>query len=150
MTPITEVGLDRLKEKLESLREDRLYWVEKKEDAKSQGSSEDNSEYQLAVEEMEKIENNISKVEGMILSSKVIDYSDFSIESVKFGLTVILENDETKEKFTYQIVGTNEADPSLGKISNVSPLGAVLLGKEVDDEVSSRDDTFVILEIKNI
>ena len=150
MTPITEVGLDRLKEKLESLREDRLYWVEKKEDAKSQGSSEDNSEYQLAVEEMEKIENNISKVEGMILSSKVIDYSDFSIESVKFGLTVILENDETKEKFTYQIVGTNEADPSLGKISNVSPLGAVLLGKEVADEVSSRDDTFVILEIKNI
>lgn len=150
MTPITEVGLDRLKEKLESLREDRLYWVEKKEDAKSQGSSEDNSEYQLAVEEMEKIENNISKVEGMILSSKVIDYSDFSIESVKFGLTVILENDETKEKFTYQIIGTNEADPSLGKISNVSPLGAVLLGKEVDDEVSSRDDTFVILEIKNI
>lgn len=150
MTPITEAGLLKLKDKLESLRQDRAYWVDKKEDAKSQGSSEDNSEYQLAVEEMEKIENNISKVEVMILNSKVIDYSSLDVESVKFGLTVILENDETKEKFTYQIVGTNEADPSIGKISNISPLGSILLGKQVDDEVSSRDDTFVILEIKNI
>lgn len=150
MKPITKKGLEKLKNNIETLKELRLDFLKKKEDSFTQGSDlSENAEYIFATEEMYKIEKKINEIEQEIMKSKIIDYSTFPADSVKFGLTVTLVSDE-QENRVFQIVGSSETDIENNKLSVESPLGISLLGKVVGDEVYIGDHLYEISKIENI
>lgn len=150
MKPITKEGLEKLKKNIEALKELRLDFLQKKEDSFTQGSDlSENAEYIFATEEMYKIDKKINEVEQEIMKSKIIDYSTFPADSVKFGLTVTLVSDEQEDRI-FQIVGSSETDIENNKLSVESPLGISLLGKVVGDEVYIGDYLYEISKIENI
>lgn len=150
MKPITKEGLEKLKNHIEILKELRLDFLKKKEDSFTQGSDlSENAEYIFATEEMYKIEKKINEIEQEIMKSKIIDYSTFPADSVKFGLTVTLVSDEQGDRI-FQIVGSSETDIENNKLSVESPLGISLLGKVVGDEVYIGDHLYEISKIENI
>lgn len=150
MKPITKEGLEKLKKNIEALKELRLDFLKKKEDSFTQGSDlSENAEYIFATEEMYKIDKKINEVEQDIMKSKIIDYSTFPADSVKFGLTVTLVSDEQEDRI-FQIVGSSETDIENNKLSVESPLGISLLGKVVGDEVYIGDYLYEISKIENI
>lgn len=150
MKPITKKGLEKLKNNIETLKELRLDFLKKKEDSFTQGSDlSENAEYIFATEEMYKIEKKINEIEQEIMKSKIIDYSTFPADSVKFGLTVTLVSDEQGDRI-FQIVGSSETDIENNKLSVESPLGISLLGKVVGDEVYIGDHLYEISKIENI
>ena len=150
MKPITKEGLEKLKNNIETLKELRLDFLKKKEDSFTQGSDlSENAEYIFATEEMYKIEKKINEIEQEIMKSKIIDYSTFPADSVKFGLTVTLVSDEQGDRI-FQIVGSSETDIENNKLSVESPLGISLLGKVVGDEVYIGDHLYEISKIENI
>lgn len=150
MKPITKKGLEKLKNNIETLKELRLDFLKKKEDSFTQGSDlSENAEYIFATEEMYKIEKKINEIEQEIMKSKIIDYSTFPADSVKFGLTVTLVSDEQEDRI-FQIVGSSETDIENNKLSVESPLGISLLGKVVGDEVYIGDHLYEISKIENI
>ena len=125
-------------------------FLKKKEDSFTQGSDlSENAEYIFATEEMYKIEKKINEIEQEIMKSKIIDYSTFPSDSVKFGLTVTLVSDEQEDRM-FQIVGSSETDIENNKLSVESPLGISLLGKVVGDEVYIGDHLYEISKIENI
>ena len=147
-TPITQAGLDNLKHKFNELKKERVILVEKKEEAYAEGDPAENTEYILAVEELKALENVMSQYEEKIFNSEIVDPSSFSTDSVKFGLSVILENVNNPEDLrTFTIVGTNEVDVNNGRISNISPLGKSLMFKVLDDEVFIGEETYFIKQI---
>ncbi len=150
MKPITKEGLEKLKNNIEILKELRLDFLKKKEDSFTQGSDlSENAEYIFATEEMYKIEKKINEIEQEIMKSKIIDYSTFPADSVKFGLTVTLVSDEQGDRI-FKIVGSSETDIENNKLSVESPLGISLLGKVVGDEVYIGDHLYEISKIENI
>ncbi len=150
MKPITKEGLEKLKNNIETLKELRLDFLKKKEDSFTQGSDlSENAEYIFATEEMYKIEKKINEIEQEIMKSKIIDYSTFPADSVKFGLTVTLVSDEQGDRI-FKIVGSSETDIENNKLSVESPLGISLLGKVVGDEVYIGDHLYEISKIENI
>lgn len=150
MKPITKEGLEKLKRNIEALKELRLDFLKKKEDSFTQGGDlSENAEYIFATEEMYKIEKKINEIEQEIMKSKIIDYSTFPADSVKFGLTVTLVSDEQEDRI-FQIVGSSETDIENNKLSVESPLGMSLLGKVVGDEVYIGEYLYEISEIENI
>lgn len=150
MKPITKEGLEKLKKNIEALKELRLDFLKKKEDSFTQGSDlSENAEYIFATEEMYKIDKKINEFEQEVMKSKIIDYSTFPADSVKFGLTVTLASDEQEDRI-FQIVGSSETDIENNKLSVESPLGISLLGKVVGDEVYIGDYLYEISEIENI
>lgn len=147
-TPITESGLHNLKLKFNKMKEERLILVKKKEEVYQEGDPSENTEYILVVEELKYLEYIMSQHEEKIFNSEVIDSSSFSIDTVKFGLSVILENiNNDKDLKTFTIVGTNEVNVNEGKISNISPLGKSLMFKSLDDEVFIGEETYFIKQI---
>ncbi len=150
MKPITKEGLEKLKNNIETLKELRLDFLKKKEDSFTQGSDlSENAEYIFATEEMYKIEKKLKEIEQEIMKSKIIDYSTFPTDSVKFGLTVTLVSDEQEDRI-FKIVGSSETDIENNKLSVESPLGISLLGKVVGDEVYIGEHLYEISKIKNI
>ena len=150
MKPITKEGLEKLKNNIEILKELRLDFLKKKEDSFTQGSDlSENAEYIFATEEMYKIEKKLKEIEQEIMKSKIIDYSTFPTDSVKFGLTVTLVSDEQEDRI-FKIVGSSETDIENNKLSVESPLGISLLGKVVGDEVYIGEHLYEISKIENI
>lgn len=150
MKPITKEGLEKLKNNIETLKELRLDFLKKKEDSFTQGSDlSENAEYIFATEEMYKIEKKLKEIEQEIMKSKIIDYSTFPTDSVKFGLTVTLVSDEQENRI-FKIVGSSETDIENNKLSVESPLGISLLGKVVGDEVYIGEHLYEISKIENI
>ncbi len=136
---LTAEGLRKLKEELElrstTKREEIL---ERIKDARSQGDLSENSEYDQAREDQGFNEGRIQELEEMIKNAVVIDEdinNDDNGDVVNLGSTVMLEDVEFGDVETYTIVGTVEADPFNGLISNDSPVGAAVLGKKAGDEV---------------
>ena len=95
----------------------------------------ENAEYHAAKEAQSLNEGRISELEDMIARAEVIDVSKLSGDSVKFGATVELEDEDTEETKTYQIVGDQEADVKDGKVSISSPISRALIGKSEGDSV---------------
>ena len=132
-TYLTPDGLTNLKQELEELRTHRRQDVaERIQKAKEIGGTVDNAEYDEAKNEQAFIEGRILTLDSLI-SNAVIIYSDSgSSGMVRIGSKVsVLDQRGKKQK--YAIVGSTEADPLKGKISNVSPIGKALLGKKVGD-----------------
>lgn len=131
---LTREGLADLKEKLSLLKTERRREIaEAIHTAKEQGDLSENAEYVSAKEEQRRLEEEIAELEATVKHAKVITKSDDKIH-IDLGDTVTLEcNGEEK---TYIIVGSDEANPLEGRISNESPMGQALLGRKMGDQVN--------------
>ena len=101
--------------------------------ARSQGDLSENAEYDEARNEQAKNEARILELKALIENAEVIDESTLDISVVNLGSTVKVQNEATGAEITYSIVGSNESDPFHGKISDLSPIGAALMGKRAGD-----------------
>lgn len=130
---LTKEGLVELQDKLHELKTTRRREIaEAIHSAKEQGDLSENAEYASAKEEQNRIEQEISELEQTLKQAQVI--TKVGSDKVSIGNIVTLHCDG-KEK-TYRVVGSNEADPLQGKISNESPFGQALLGKAQGEKVS--------------
>ena len=136
-TVLTYDGLKRLEEELQELKIVRRKEVaEKIKEARGQGDLSENAEYDAAKEEQAEVEARIVILEKMLRNAEVIDEEDLNKEIIAIGSTVTLFDAEFQEEIVYTIVGSAEADPLHGKISNESPLGAALLQKTAGEAIS--------------
>ncbi|MCL2852653.1 MAG: transcription elongation factor GreA [Defluviitaleaceae bacterium] len=134
---LTFDGLKKLETELQVLKTERRKEVaEKIKDARGQGDLSENAEYDSAKEEQAEIEARIAVLEKMLRNAEVIDEEELSEGYVNVGNRVVVLDREFNEQVEYSIVGSAEADPLKGKISNESPLGAALLGRVAGDVVT--------------
>jgi len=133
---ITEEGLAKLEEELEHLKTVRRPEVaERIRQSKELASTQNNAEFDDAKNEQAFVEGRILTIEKMITDATIIDEEHaHHASSVEVGSTVTVSEGKGKET-EFQIVGSAEADPSAGKISNESPVGLALLGRRVGDAV---------------
>ena len=133
---LTNEGLTKLQDELDNLKN-----VRRKENtaalkvAKSFGDLSENSEYDEAKNEQAEIEARIAEIENMLKNAEIIDEDTVTTDVVSVGIKVKVNDLEDKEEAEYFIVGSTEADPMKGKISDESPLGMALLGHKVGDVV---------------
>ena len=133
---LTSQGLEKLEKELEYLKTVKRQEVAAEiKVALGYGDLSENSEYDEAKNKQAQMEIRIVEIETMLKNAKVIDEADISTETVSVGCTVKLYDVEFEEEIEYNIVGSTEADPSNGKISDESPVGSALLGKAIGDEV---------------
>ena len=150
---LTKEGYEKIvaeHEELVSVK--RAEVAERIKEAISYGDISENSEYDSAKNEQAELEEKILKLENMIRKGKIIDDADLTGEQVNLGLTVKVEDMETKDEMEYCIVGSTEADPFEGRISNESLVGKALLGKKVGDVVEIQAEVglmqYKVLEIR--
>ncbi|MEH7178844.1 transcription elongation factor GreA [Neobacillus vireti] len=135
--PMTQAGKDKLIQELEHLKSvKRKEVVERIKIARSFGDLSENSEYDSAKEEQAFVEGRITTLENMIRNAKIIEEGDIAGDSVTLGSSVTFVELPDGDEETYTIVGSAEADPFEGKISNDSPIAKSLLGKKVGDQVN--------------
>lgn len=156
-TILTAEGLVKLEAELEELRTvKRLENEERLKEAISHGDLSENSEYDSAKDEQARIEGRILELEQMVKTAKVIDNTKKRKTKVELGATVFIKDmapefEEDREQ-SYTIIGTTEADPFSGRISNESPIGMAIMGKKVGTVVTVRtplgDHQYKILKIK--
>lgn len=133
---LTFEGLKKLEEELDKLKTVRRKEVaERIKQALAFGDISENSEYDEAKNEQAQLEERIAKLESMLRNAKLIDDDEISTEIVTLGSKVVVKDLEYDEEMEYTIVGSAEADPFNGKISNESPVGSALLGKKKGDIV---------------
>ena len=135
--PMTKEGKLKLEQELENLKTvKRKDVVERIKIARSFGDLSENSEYDSAKEEQAFVEGRITTLENMIRNAKIIEESELDSDTVSLGKTVTFVELPDGDEETYSIVGSAEADPFEGKISNDSPIAKSLLGKRIGDEVA--------------
>lgn len=128
---LTKEGVADLEKERETLIAGRAAAADAIKTAREFGDLSENAEYQSARQEQEKLEARISEIEHILGSTEVITKPKGDTK-VQIGSHVTLKNSETKK---FQVVGTVEADPMNGKISDQSPIGKALLGKKLGEEV---------------
>jgi transcription elongation factor GreA len=129
--PMTAVGHKTLEEELERrIRDERPHLIDRIRQAIADDPNlVENSEYQAAKVDQEINELRIVELEDKLARADVIDVSKLSGETIRFGATVTLIDEDSEERSTWQIVGEPEADPNKKKISVASPLARALIGK---------------------
>lgn len=131
---LTKEGYNNLKEELERLLGDeRKEIAERIKTAKEYGDLSENSEYSDAKEQQSFVEGRIIEIEHLLKNAEIIDDSKADCSAVNIGCTVVLE--DAQKELKYRIVGSTEADPAKGYISNESPIGKALLGKKTGEMV---------------
>ena len=133
--PITKRGAELLKAELQRLKtQDRPAVIAAIAEARSHGDLSENAEYDAAKDRQGFIEGRIKEVEGKLAAAQIIDPATLNAGGrVVFGATVELEEEDSGEQVTYQIVGEDEADLRKGLINVGSPIGRALIGKEEGD-----------------
>jgi len=134
---LTQTGIDELKAELANLVSQRPAGAERIKYARELGDLSENAEYQTAREEQDRLETRISEVNHILKNVQTIKKPKSNGE-VKLGSTVKLKDGVTQ---TFQVVGTIEADPLNGKVSDESPIGKALLGKKVGDKLELKTPT---------
>lgn len=149
---LTYDGLKKLEDELQELKiVKRKAVAEKIKEARSQGDLSENAEYDFAKEEQAEIEARIALLEKMLRNAEVIDEEELDKGVVSVGNRVVLFDREFNEEVTYAIVGSAEANPITGTISNESPLGMALVGHTVGDVVKvEAPDGVLEFEIRGI
>ncbi|CEN28943.1 MAG: transcription elongation factor GreA [Lactococcus sp.] len=133
---MTREGFEGLEAELDNLKlVKRAEIVERIKIARSYGDLSENSEYEAAKDEQAFVEGRIATVETMIRNAEIVDNAGVKRNEVALGKTVTFTEIGEKDSETYKIVGSAEADPFNGKISNESPIAAALIGKKTGDEV---------------
>ena len=134
--PMTAEGYTRLQEELKHLKSvERPTVIRAIAEAREHGDLSENAEYHAARERQSFIEGRVLEIEDRISRAEVIDVTALSGDSVKFGATVKLADEDTDEEATYQIVGQDESDIKAGRLSVTAPLARGLIGKSVGDVV---------------
>ncbi|MTH52518.1 transcription elongation factor GreA [Bacillus mangrovi] len=135
--PMTKEGKEKLEQELEYMKTvRRKEVVERIKVARSFGDLSENSEYDSAKEDQAFVEGRITTLENMIRNAKIIVEDASNSNSVALGRTVTFQELPDGEEESYTIVGSAEADPFEGKISNDSPIAKNLIGRQVGDEVT--------------
>ena len=153
-TPMTVRGAEKLREELEYLKSDlRPKIIEAIAEARAHGDLKENAEYHAAREQQGFCEGRIQDIEGKLSKAQVIDVTKLpQTGRVVFGATVTVLKSDTEEEITYRIVGDDEADIKVGRISVNSPIARGLIGKEVDDvaliKTPAGDVEYEILEVQ--
>ena len=133
-TFMTQEGYDKTVERLNYLKTTRRQEVANKiAEARSYGDLSENSEYDIAREEQASTEAEIFDLENKLKSAVIIDPNKVDTKKVGVGCKVSITNVKTNQSFEYTIVGDTDSDPLNGMISNVSPIGAGLMGKKVNE-----------------
>jgi len=140
---ITEEKKKKLEAELSELMgPKRREILENLEYAKSLGDLSENAEYHQTREEQAKLEERIHKIGQILESSRIVSKSGGDI--IEVGSNVVVQKEGTKEEKTFQIVGSEEADTALGKISNRSPFGEALFGNKKGDVISFKTPKGVV------
>lgn len=135
--PMTQAGKQKLEQELEHLKTVvRKEVVERIKIARSFGDLSENSEYDAAKDEQAFVEGRITTIENMIRNARIISEDELSKDAVSLGNSVTFVELPEGDEETYTIVGSAEADPFEGKISNDSPIAKSLLGHKVGDQVT--------------
>ncbi|MEL3974442.1 transcription elongation factor GreA [Rossellomorea oryzaecorticis] len=135
--PMTAEGKEKLEKELENLKTvKRKEVVERIKIARSFGDLSENSEYDAAKDEQAFVEGRISTLENMIRNAKIIQEDDMNSDTVQLGKKVTFVELPDGDEESYTIVGSAEADPFEGKISNDSPIAKSLLGHKVGAKVT--------------
>ena len=151
--PMTEGSYQKLDEEIKLLKgSERQRIIKAIAEAREHGDLSENAEYHAAKEQQSHNEGRILELEDMLNRAEIIDISSLSGDSVKFGATVSLVDEDTDEKMTYQIVGDYEANVEEGRISISSPIARGLIGNETGDSVEVRtpggSKFYEILDVK--
>src|SRR5256714_2691768 len=129
--PMTAEGYSTLENELKHRQQvERPRIIQLISDARTHGDLSENAEYHAAKEQQAHNEGRIAELEDKLARAEVIDVSKLSGDTVKFGATVTLVDEDTEEKRVWQIVGEPEADAKAGRISIASPLARALVGKK--------------------
>ncbi len=132
---LTREGFDKLQEELDQLRtQRRLEIADRLHEAMEGGELIDNAEYEAAKNEQAFVEGRIKELEILLATAKIADDSR-SPDVIQVGSKVVIQEEGAEGEESYSIVGAAEANPSVGKISNESPLGRALLNKKVGEKV---------------
>ncbi|MGD2029229.1 MAG: transcription elongation factor GreA [Desulfobacterales bacterium] len=135
--PITKEGYEALKKELEYLKKvERPKNIQAIEDARSHGDLTENAEFDAAKDRQAFIDGRVSDLEYKLSRADIIDSRTLSNDRAVFASYVVLENIETGEDVTYQLVGPDEANIEKGRISVSSPLGKAIIGKKPGDEIT--------------
>ena len=154
--PMTQEGESFLREELQKLKsEDRNNIIKAIAEARKHGDLKENAEYHAAKEQQGLVESRIREIESKLVDAQVIDVTKIQpLGKVVFGTTVEIQELEENKVISYKIVGEDEADVKLGKISVNSPLSRSLVGKSEGDfsklETPSGIKEYKILSIKHI
>ncbi|WP_310619026.1 transcription elongation factor GreA [Flexibacterium corallicola] len=134
--PMTTEGYAMLTEELKNRTSvERPRIIAAISEARAHGDLSENAEYHAAKEQQSHNEGRISELEDKLGRAEVIDLSKLDGDTIKFGATVTMIDEDTEEEKTYKIVGDVEADVSKGKISISSPIARALIGKSIGDSV---------------
>ena len=134
---MTSEGYKKLVDELEYLKTvERKEVAEKIKVALSFGDLSENSEYDEAKNEQAKVVSRIAELEGLIEHAVIIDEAELKADVVNLGSTVKVLDMEEDEELEYSLVGTNEANPMLGRISDRSPIGSAMIGATVGDIIT--------------
>jgi len=134
--PMTVAGHKALDEELKRLKTvERPAVIQAISEAREHGDLSENAEYHAAKERQGWIEGRVQELEDKLARAQVIDIAKMSGDTVKFGATVTVLDEDTEEESTYQIVGDDESDVKSGKISISSPIARAMINKEVGDVV---------------
>lgn len=134
---LTQEGLDKLQTELDYLRNVRRKEIAQQiAEAKAEGDLRENAGYDEAKNAQAFVEGRIRDLEAKLRNARIIDDSQTPADQVAMGRKVVVQEAGVPEKESYVIVGSTEADPSQGRISNESPIGKALLGKKKGDKVT--------------
>lgn len=134
--PMTKESYESLQEELKRLiREERPRVIQDIAEARSHGDLSENAEYDAAKHRQGFIEGKIQELKDKLARAYVVDLTNLKPDKVVFGATVTLYDTAMEEEVTYRIVGEDEADIKLGKMSCSSPVGKALIGHRLDDTV---------------
>jgi len=135
--PVTKIGSEKLKAELHQLKTvDRPWVINAISEARAQGDLSENAEYEAAKDRQGFVEGRIQEIEGKLSVAQIIDPSEMDAGGkVVFGSTIELEDEESGNKVTYQIVGEDEADIKFGRVNIGSPIARALIGKDEGDSV---------------
>lgn len=134
--PMTAAGYTALEQELKHRQQvERPRIIQQITEARTHGDLSENAEYHAAKESQSHNEGRIAELEDKLARAEVIDVSKLSGDTVKFGATVTLIDEDTEEKRVWQIVGEPEADAKAGRISITSPLARALVGKKKGAQV---------------
>jgi transcription elongation factor GreA len=152
-TPITKKGYEALKAELDRLRKvERAKNIEAIAEARAHGDLSENAEYDAAKERQGFIESRIAEIETKLADARVVEITGRTTETVVFGATVSVVEQESQTKKQYMLVGQDEADLKFNKISVQSPVGRALIGKRVGDFVEVKTPVklveYEVIEIK--
>lgn len=134
--PMTAEGFERMESELKHLKNtERPAIIKAIAEAREHGDLSENAEYHAARERQSFIEGRVAELEDRISRAQVIDPATLDGDTVKFGATVTVVDEDTDEETSYQLVGEVEADVKQGRLAITSPMARALIGKAVGDSV---------------